>query len=63
LDIETATTWGASDPFVNLHLGAEIRSFIVANLVNRPTITPDLRYESAHFTHQSASSGGNSETP
>ena len=47
---------GTSDLFVNVHLGTEMHSFIVANLGNRTTITRDLRLESAHFTHQFASS-------
>ena len=34
---------GASDLFVNVHLGSQIHSFIVANLGNRTTITRDLR--------------------
>ncbi len=45
---------GASDLFVNVHLGTELHSFIVVNLGNRITVTCDLRLESAHFTRQSA---------
>ena len=36
--------WPSREPylFVNVHLGAEMHSFIVANLGNRTTITRDL---------------------
>jgi hypothetical protein len=51
---------GASDQFMNVHLGTELRSFIVADLGNRANISCDLPrdppLESAHFTLQSASS-------
>ena len=46
---------GASDLFVNVHLGTEQHSFIVSDLGNRTAITRDLRLESAHFILQSAS--------
>jgi hypothetical protein len=54
---------GASDLFVNMHLGTEMHSFIVANLGNRTTITHDLGLESEHFTVQSASSRTNQTVP
>ena len=51
---------GRSDLFVNVHLGIEMNSFIVADLGNRTTITRDLPrdppLESAHFTLQPAQS-------
>jgi hypothetical protein len=54
---------GASDLFVNEHLGSEMHSFIVADLGNRATITRDPPLESAHFTLQSASSRINQRLP
>jgi hypothetical protein len=39
---------------MNVHLGTEMLSFIVAILANRTMITRDLRLEGAHFTPQSA---------
>ncbi len=35
---------------MNMHLGTETHSFIVANLGNRITITRDLWFEALHST-------------
>ena len=47
---------GASDPFVHVHLGAEIHSVIAAGLGNRVTISRALHLEAEYFKLQSASS-------
>ncbi len=41
---------------MNSRLGTEMRSLCVADLANSPTIASDLRLDSAHLRHRSASS-------